>query len=167
MSVRDSNADAAVGELYQTSYSRLVSVVAAIGGDLHEAEEAVQDAFVRLLDRWSTVCRYEDPEAWLRKVALGFVSNRRRKMRNGLRALIRLGPSADVPGPTAERIDLRRAVAALPQEQRAVIVLQRLGLELEAIARELNVPVGTVKSRLSRARRTLAPLLTEDLTDHV
>jgi len=48
-----------------------------------------------------------------------------------------------------------------------VIVLQHLGLDLEAIAHELDVPVGTVKSRLSRARRTLAPLLSEDLTDHV
>jgi DNA-directed RNA polymerase specialized sigma24 family protein len=45
-------------------------------------------------------------------------------------------------------------------------VLRRLGLELDQIARELNVPVGTVKSRLSRARATLAPLLREDVDDH-
>ncbi len=167
MSVRDRSADAAVGELYQACYPRLVSVVAAIGGDRHEAEEAVQDAFVRLLGRWSAVSRYDDPEAWLRKVALGFLSNRRRKMRNGVRALIRSGLAADLPGPTGERIDLDRAVAELPQQQRAVIVLQRLGLDLREIARELDVPVGTVKSRLSRARRTLAPLLSEDLSDHV
>jgi RNA polymerase sigma factor (sigma-70 family) len=167
MSVRQRGADEAVGELYQASYARLVSVVAAIGGDRHEAEEAVQDAFVRLLDRWSTVSAYDDPEAWLRKVALGFLSNRRRKLRNGVRALVRSGPTADVPGPTAERIDLERAVAALPQQQRAVITLQRLGLEVEAIGHELNIPVGTVKSRLSGARRTLAPLLREDVNDHV
>ncbi len=88
-------------------------------------------------------------------------------MRNGVKALIRSGSAPDVPGPTGERIDLDRAVAELPQQQRAVIVLQRLGLDLEAIAHELDVPVGTVKSRLSRARQTLAPLLREDLTDHV
>lgn len=159
--------EVAAEALYLASYSRLVSVVAAVGGDRHEAEEAVQDAFVRLLGQWAAVSRYEDPEAWLRKVALGFLSNRRRKVRNGLRALSRSLPVGAVPGPSGDGVDLERAVAALPQQQRAVIVLQQLGLDLESIARELDVPVGTVKSRLTRARRALAPLLREDQSDHV
>ena len=51
--------------------------------------------------------------------------------------------------------------------QRQAIVLQGLGLGVEDIARQLDVPVGTVKSRLSRARAALAPLLREDANDHV
>jgi RNA polymerase sigma-70 factor (ECF subfamily) len=151
---------------YAAAYPRLVGVVGAIAQDRDVAEEAVQDAFVRLLGQWPTVAHYDDPEAWVRKVALGFVSNRRRKVRNGLRALARLSPSLDHPGPTGAALDLRRALATLPVEQRAVVVLQDLGLSLPEVAGQLGVPVGTVKSRLSRARAALAPLLREDL-DHV
>ena len=111
--------------------------------------------------------RYDDPEAWVRKVAFGFVSNRRRKIRNGLTAALRHGPAPACPALTGDVVDLRRALAALPVPQRQVIVLQDLGLGVEDIARQLDIPVGTVKSRLSRARAALAPLLREDANDHV
>jgi RNA polymerase sigma-70 factor (ECF subfamily) len=156
-----------IEDLYSASYARLVGVVGAITGSGGEAEEAVQDAFVRLLGAWPTVSRYDDPEAWVRKVALGRVSNRRRKARNGLRALFRQVPRPDAPGPSGDAVDLDRALAALPRPQRAVVVLQHLGLPVEQIARELGIPVGTVKSRLSRARAALAPLLREDLPEDV
>lgn len=152
-------------DLYATSYARLVGVVGAVCRDRDEAEEAVQEAFVRLIGAWSKVSRYDDPEAWVRKVALRQVSNRRRKALNGLRAALRHGPPADVPEPTPATVDTERALAALPEQQRAVIVLHRLGLDAEAIADALGVPVGTVKSRLARARAALSPLLREDQPD--
>jgi RNA polymerase sigma-70 factor (ECF subfamily) len=161
------NAAVALEELYSASYARLVGVVGAIAGSRQDAEEAVQDAFVRLIAAWPTVSRYDDPEAWVRKVALGRLSNRRRKARNGLRALLRQPPAADVPGPTSDAVDLDRAFATLPFPQRAVVVLQHLGLTVDQMAAELGIPAGTVKSRLSRARAALAPLLSEDVTDHV
>jgi RNA polymerase sigma-70 factor (ECF subfamily) len=151
-------------ELYGAAYPRLVAVVGAVCGDRDLAAEAVQDAFVRLVGQWPKVSRYDDPEAWLRKVALGYVSKRRRKAANGARALLRLGPPRDVPAVSAEAVDLDRALASLPQPQRAVVVLRELGLDLAEIARELGVAEGTVKSRLSRARAALAPLLREDET---
>jgi RNA polymerase sigma factor (sigma-70 family) len=157
----------ALRELYAVSYARLVGVVGAACGSTHEAEEAVQDAFVRLMGQWPKVSRYDDPEAWVRKVAFGYVSNRRRKTANGIRAALKHGPSPDVPPPTGERVDLARALDALPAAQRQVLLLQHLGLDLAAIARHLDVPEGTVKSRLSRARAALVPLLREDATDHV
>lgn len=121
---------------------------------------------MRLVPQWSKVGRYDDPQAWVRKVALGYVSNHRRKWLNGRRAALRHGPAPVVPAPTSDRVDLDRALQALPIAQRAVIVLQELGLDTAAIAEELGVPVGTVKSRLSRARAALAPLLREDVDDH-
>jgi RNA polymerase sigma-70 factor (ECF subfamily) len=152
-------------DLYAASYSRLVGVVGAVCGDQHEAEEAVQEAFVRLMGSWPKVSRYDDPEAWVRKVALRQVSNRRRKALNGLRAALRHGPPADVPEPTAAEVDAERALAVLPEQQRAVVVLRRLGLDAGAIADVLGVPIGTVKSRLARARAALSPLLREDPRD--
>jgi RNA polymerase sigma-70 factor (ECF subfamily) len=157
----------ALRELYAASYARLVGVVGAVCGSTHEAEEAVQDAFVRLMGTRSKVSRYDDPEAWVRKVALGYVSNRRRKAVNGLRAALRHGPPADVPAPNADAVDLSRALDALPQAQREAVVLRDLGLDMASIAAHLGVPEGTVKSRLSRARAALSPMLREDVNDHV
>lgn len=59
---------------------------------------------------------------------------------------------------------MQRALAALPLGQRQVLVLQDLGLGVDAIAEQLGIPSGTVKSRLSRARTALAPLLREKPT---
>jgi RNA polymerase sigma-70 factor, ECF subfamily len=153
-------------ELYVDSYARLVAVVGAVTGSRLEAEESVQDAFVRLIRQWDRVRHYEEPEAWLRRVALGFASNRRRKTRNGLRALWRTGPIADTAGPSGDDVDLSRALAALPLAQRQVLLLVHVvGLDLESVASELANPVGTVKSRLSRGRAALAPLLRDEVTD--
>jgi len=155
-------------ELYEACYVRLVAVIGAIGGDRHEAEEAVQEAFVQLIGKWSTVGSYDDPEAWLRRVALGVLSNRGRKVRNGVKALWRHGRPPHDDGPSGDAVDVRRALAALPEAQRAVVVLHHyVGLRVEEIARELRVPAGTVKSRLSRARAALVPLLDEGIDSHV
>lgn len=156
-----------VAELYQAAYARLVSVVGVVAQDRADAEEAVQDAFVRLLGQWPKVSRYEDPEAWVRKVAFGYVSKRHRSTARGIRAFRRHGPEPDVPAPSGDAVDLQRAFAALPHSQREVLVLQDLGLSIEAIAQQLGIPPGTVKSRLSRARTALAPLLREEAHDRI
>lgn len=166
VSTINADAERALGDFYAVSYARLVGVVGAVSQDRQEAEEAVQDAFVRLIGQWSKVSQYDDPEAWVRKAALGYVSNRRRKIRNGVKAALRHGPAPDAPAPSPDGVDLRRALSALPRSNREVIVLQDLGLSVDAIAEHLNIPVGTVKSRLSRARAALAPLLREE-TEHV
>ncbi len=110
MSTPDEPKQRDLHELYAACYQRLVAVVGAIAGSQHEAEEAVQDAFVRLIGQWSTVSRYENPEAWLRKVALGAVSNRRRKAIGGVRALRRHGTPVEVAETTGDGIDLHRAL---------------------------------------------------------
>ena len=78
---------------------------------------------------------------------------------------LRHGPEPDVPAPTPALVDAERALALLPEQQRAVVVLHRLGLDADAISDALGVPVGTVKSRLARARAALAPMLREDPCD--
>lgn len=155
-------------ELYEACYSRLVGVVGAVAGSQAEAEDAVQEAFIRLIGQWHKVSRYDNPEAWLRKVALGVVSNRRRKVRNGIRAMLRIGPPGHTLEPTGVAVDIERALRTLPVTQRAVLVLYHfVGLDIEDIARELSIPVGTVKSRLSRGRAALTPLLREETDRHV
>ena len=150
--------------LYESAFTRLVRVVTLVSGEQQEAEEAVQEAFVRLVSVWGRVSAYDDPEAWVRSVALRQLSNRRRKVRNGQRAIQRLDAPQDQPGPHAEGIDITRALASLPLGQRQVVVLHYLvGLDLATVATELHIPVGTCKSRLHHARAALQPLLSEDL----
>ncbi|MBA3525115.1 MAG: sigma-70 family RNA polymerase sigma factor [Geodermatophilaceae bacterium] len=152
-------------ELYAESYSRLVGVLSLVAGDRAEAQDVVQEAFARLIPRWSTVGRYDDPEAWVRKVAFRLLANRRRQ----LRRLVLGGSAEESAQPAAEdhRTDVGRALARLPLAQRQVVVLFHLfDLSVAEVAAELGVPAGTVKSRLSRARADLAPLLREDVHDH-
>jgi RNA polymerase sigma-70 factor (ECF subfamily) len=161
-------ADGAVRDLYAACYGRLVGVVSLAAGSRAEAEECVQEAFVRLLGHWPRVSRYEDPEAWLRQVAFRLLANRLRKARNGVRALLRHGPPPGVPEPTADRVDVAQALASLPLGQRQVVVLHYLvGLDVAEVARVLGTAPGTVKSRLARARDALAPLLREEGSFHV
>lgn len=147
--------------LYAAAYVRLVRVLAVACGSQADAEEVVQEAFVRLLPRWSRVRGYADPEAWVRGVAFRLLSNRRRGRRAAERTLARLGPEdRRAAPPDGDSVDVSRALAALTPEQRHVVVLHHLlGLPVEQVARELGVAVGTVKSRLSRGRAALAPLL--------
>lgn len=155
-------AEAELEQLYGATYRRLVGVVAAACGSVAEAEEVVQEAFVRLLPRWAEVRAYDDPEAWVRSVAFRLLSNRLRKARNGVRALLVHGAAAPQPPPTGDRLDLERALAGVSLGQRQVLVLHHLvQLEIPEIAATLGIPVGTVKSRLTRGRAALAAALTD------
>ena len=145
--------------LYAGAYVRLVRVLALACGSQADAEEVVQEAFVRLLPRWSHVRGYADPEAWVRGTAFRLLSNRRRGRlsRPDLGQVVAGDGPAEPPGP--DRVDVSRALGVLPPQQRHVVVLHHLaGLPVEQIAAELGVPVGTVKSRLSRGRAALVPL---------
>ncbi|MGI8691795.1 MAG: SigE family RNA polymerase sigma factor [Geodermatophilaceae bacterium] len=150
---------------YAASCARIVAVVTLVGGDRAEAQDVVQEAFVRLIPRWTLIATYDDPEAWVRRVAFRLLSNRFRQRRR----LVPLSAAVDreMPPVGDPGVDLVRALARLPLPQRQVVVLHYLyDLRIETVANELGVPVGTVKSRLSRSRAVLAPLLREDVPDH-
>lgn len=119
---------------------------------------------IRLLPRWSKVSRYDNPEAWLRSVAMRLATNRWRRALVAAKHLQRMS-STVAPVPDGSSVDLQRALLGLPLPQRQVIVLHYLiGLSVEEIARELRIASGTVKSRLSRGRSALAQLLAEEIS---
>lgn len=148
--------------LYAASYRRLVVQMYAICGDLADAEDAVQEAFVIALRKSRTLRSVHNPEAWIRTVAL-------RRLHRGWRhlAVARRHQAADRdPEPTVdvgpERVALVTALGMLDPDQREVVVLHHLAdLSVAEIAQDLGIPVGTVKSRLSRGRDRLGELLTE------
>jgi RNA polymerase sigma-70 factor, ECF subfamily len=149
-------------EFYAAAYRRIVGQVFALLGDLHEAEDVTQDAFAKASFHWSRICTYDMPEAWVRRVAFNQARNTARRARRGLVALARHGPPAQVPAISSDRVDLHRAIRQLPSRHREVLVLHYVAeLPLEEVARQLRVPLGTVKSRLNRARKALAQRLGE------
>jgi RNA polymerase sigma-70 factor (sigma-E family) len=151
-----------LGDLYHASYRRLVAQVYAFTTDLSEAQDAVQEAFARALARRHELADVDAPEAWLRTVAVNIVRRRWRRKQLLNTILLRERPLTRVltDAPSPERADLRDALAAIPRTYREVIVLHYLAdLPVDEVAAILEVPVGTVKSRLSRGREALKGLL--------
>jgi RNA polymerase sigma factor (sigma-70 family) len=151
-----------MADIYHTSYRRLVAQVYAFTTDLGEAQDAVQEAFARALARGNALADVDAPEAWLRTVAINIVRRRwrRRQLLNAI--LLRERPLARVveEAPSPANADLREALANIPRAYREVIVLHYLAdLPVDEVATILEVPVGTVKSRLSRGREALKGLL--------
>ncbi|GAB3969386.1 SigE family RNA polymerase sigma factor [Plantactinospora veratri] len=148
-------------EFYRGSRQRLLGYVYLLTGDLGEAQDAVQEAYIRAWQRWSRVRGYADPEAWVRVVAARVAISRWRSLRSRSRAYLRHGLPPDTPAPGTETIEVVAALRRLPEEQRTAIALYYLlGLPVAEVARETGAPVGTVKARLARGRAALAGLLT-------
>jgi RNA polymerase sigma-70 factor (sigma-E family) len=154
-------------QLYQESYRRLVLTAYALLSDMGEAEEVTQEAFAVAYGRQGRVSRADSPEAWIRKVVVNLARRRWRRRATLDRILhreIEQEPPPDGPG---EHLDLHAAIRALSHEYQAAVVLHYLAdLPVDEVASILDIPVGTVKSRLSRARAALAAQLrTEEVQD--
>jgi RNA polymerase sigma-70 factor (ECF subfamily) len=146
--------------LYQGAARRLVAVTYAACGDLQEAQDCVQEAFVRAWSHRAALDAGGAPEAWVRTTAVRLAVSRWRRLRGLERALVRSGPPPIPPEPGELRTDLLRALAALPPRTRMVLALHYLAdLPLADIAAQTRLPVGTVKSHLSRGRTRLRGLL--------
>jgi RNA polymerase sigma-70 factor, ECF subfamily len=156
-------------DVFDVSYGKLVVQLYGVTGSLDEAEDLVQEAFVRAAASKRRFRSVDNPEAWLRTTAINAHRSRWRKARNGRRARELLLPPRD-PESLEQHLELITALRALPLAQRTVIALHYLAdLPVEQIADELGVPTGTVKSRLSRGRDALALALgpIEEEADHV
>jgi RNA polymerase sigma-70 factor (sigma-E family) len=155
-------ADEWFAQLYETSYRRVVVAVYAFTGNLSDAEEIAQEAFAIAYSRRRRVKATTSPEAWLYTVAIN-LARRRWRRGNTLERLLRKEiPPQPVPPPdwVGEHQELHTAIRALSTEHRAVVVLFYLAdMPIDEVAAVLGIAVGTVKSRLSRARAALAERL--------
>jgi len=154
-------------EVYAGQYRRLVALVTAVAGSRPEAEEAVQEAFVRALGLTGRRAVVDDPEAWLYRVAVNVIRSRWRRLLIGRRIAAKAGAASETtPSKDADtdaRLALLDALRRLPYEQREALALHYLAdLPIEAIAVRLGSPVGTVKARLARGRQALGRLLADD-----
>ena len=149
-----------VRRVYDASYRRLVGQLYGVCGDLAEAEDVVSEAFVRAVASSRRFAHVDNPEAWLRTVAVNLARTRHRRRLLGERLLARTAPTVHPEGTSEDRIGLVAALRRLPAAQREALALHYLAdLPVHEVARAVDAPVGTVKARLSRGRVALAALL--------
>jgi RNA polymerase sigma-70 factor (ECF subfamily) len=137
-------------------------------GNHDDADDIAQETFVRA---WQALDRYDarfSPYTWLRTIATRLAVNelekRRRRQTEGgerfdaaaeTRQAATPDPAEELDGREA-RARVEQALAALPPDYRAALILRTYEeLSYEEIARELEIPIGTVMSRIHRARRML------------
>ncbi|MEU4472154.1 SigE family RNA polymerase sigma factor [Micromonospora sp. NPDC023888] len=146
-------------DFYHAHFRGLVVQLTAYTGDRGQAQDLVQEAFCRAYARWDRIAGYEDPVAWVRKVAWNLGHNRWRRLRTAQTWLLRQRET-HVPEPSPDRVALTAALATLPPKQRRAVVLHYLAdLTVAEIAAQEQVAEGTVKSWLHRGRATLAAQL--------
>ncbi|NLE97595.1 MAG: SigE family RNA polymerase sigma factor [Propionibacterium sp.] len=145
---------------YRASFAKLVGQIHAMCGNRAEAQDAVQEAFVRAWDHRRKLDVDLGPEAWVRTTAYRLAVSNWRKLRRGRREPDRALETRPATEPSADLLIINAALAKLPEPQRRAIVLHHLcDMSVDDVARETGAPTGTVKARLSRGREALARIL--------
>ena len=170
----------AFGQLVEKYHDRLYNTVVHVAGNAEDAKDVVQEAFVQAFLKLESFQGAIAFYTWLYRIAFNVAATHRRR-RGAMRAAEQAavadgqmrgseGPSqaADAPSDRLERDErcrqVRYAISQLPEEYRVVLVLREMeGYCYETIAEVLDLPVGTVRSRLHRARLQLREQLREVL----
>lgn len=151
-------------EFYTASFGRITAQLYAMIGNRDEAQECVQEAFVRAWTHRRKLSQADHPEAWVRTTAYRLAVSRWRRTRLSRRPADRaISPPTQTEAADESRVALVTALRQLPEGQRQALVLHHLcDLSVHDVAREVGAPEGTVKARLSRGRAALAVLLSAD-----
>lgn len=164
---------AAFGELVRKYQDRLYNTMVHVSGNTEDAYDVVQDAFVQAFVKLETFKHSSRFYTWLYRIAFNMAATMRRRQRPVVsiemgRDLHGGDPMTTNQGPEQileqqeNRDRVQAAIARLGDEHREVVVLRDIeGCSYETIAEILDVPVGTVRSRIHRARSALR----DDLRD--
>ncbi len=173
---------AAFGQLVQKYQDRLYNTVVHVAGNAEDAKDVVQEAFVQAFLKLESFQGASAFYTWLYRIAFNVAATHRRRrgaMRSAEQTALADGHlrnsdeghpqnAADGPSERLEREErcrqVRHAISQLAEEHRVVLVLREMdGCCYETIAEILDLPVGTVRSRLHRARMQLREQLKEVL----
>jgi len=170
---------AAFGSLVRKYQDRLCTALSHICGSLDDAEDVAQEAFVQAYVKLRTFAGGSAFYTWLYRIAVNAAISRRRRRREQTFALSKRDEPGLEPLDGGERADerllreeraaaVRRALGRLSDEHRTILVLREIeDCDYDEIAQILELPVGTVRSRLHRARLQLKEHLDAVLGDNV
>ena len=143
-------------ELFLDVHDRLYRALYFITGSSGDAEELMQDAFLKLWERWDRHDTIDDPVAYLFRSALNGFRMRTRRTRVAARRLIPVAPARDPFDDVNVREDVRRMLRRLPDRQRAAVVLTEIfGYSSEQAARIMRIRPTTVRVLASQGRAAL------------
>ncbi|HXH77605.1 RNA polymerase sigma factor [Nocardioides sp.] len=151
-------------DFFRREFERVVRTVYLVLHDQQSAEDVAQDAFGQLYTNWTTVGGYDNPQAWVRRVAIRMAVRTARR-ESTRRALTR----GALPGWAKPERDLDLAVAlrTLPAQQRAAVALHYYeDRPADEVGTLLGCSASTVRTHLARARTRLAELLADEEVDH-
>jgi RNA polymerase sigma-70 factor (ECF subfamily) len=143
-------------ELFLDQHDRLYRALYFITGSREDAEELMQDAFLKLWEQWDTIGSIDDPVAWLFRVALNGFRMRARRARLAARRLVPAPGAHDPFEDVNIREDVRRMLRSIPQRQRAALVLTQIfEFSSEQAAQILGIRPTTVRVLASQGRAAL------------
>jgi RNA polymerase sigma-70 factor, ECF subfamily len=167
----------AFDELVRRHRNQIYTLIRTLAGDAADADDLTQECFVRA---YVAIVRFRQEgtfRTWITRIAVNVVRTHLARRRRGGRYAVSLDAtndsgeaspdvdaalmvSSDVEATLSRRQAIVRALAMLPDECRVALTLRDVqGFEYHEIAEVLNVPIGTIESRVFRARRRLRPLL--------
>lgn len=142
-------------------FTPTVRLLMSLGASAEQAQDASQDAFVRLYTRWTRIRRHDAPVAWVRRVAINRLRDLHRSDSRRTQRETRARQQSAVPDSSLEETveasdETHRLLHALPHRQRAVAGLFYIeDMSIDTIATTLGITPGAVKFHLNRARRKL------------
>jgi len=162
-------ADGELGRVFRAHGPALVGLARLLLDDPGQAEEVVQEAFVRTYAGWSRVRNRDDALPYVRRAVVNLVHSglrRRRTERAAAPERITIAPSAEATAADrARNEEVARAVATLPRRQRECVVLRFYAdCTVADIGSTLSISEGAVKQHLHRAMATLARALGEEVS---
>jgi RNA polymerase sigma factor (sigma-70 family) len=138
---------------YQAEHDALFGAMYLIAGSRQEAEELMQEAFLRVWERWDSVEGHPNPTGYLYRTAMNVFRMRYRRAKVAAKRLVGLAPPSDAFDAVDARDQIDRVLASLTPRQRAALVLTELvGLTSEEAGQALGVASSTVRVLASRAR---------------
>ncbi len=159
----ESDAGEEFRRLFERSNRNLLAQAYLLTDDRQEAQDLVQEVFLRAWRAWPQIADIQGQEAWLRRVLHNLVVSRWRSLRR--RSLLRgAGASQVAPAPGVGHLDVVRALQSLPPRQReALVYVVIFDLTTAQAAREMRANEGSVRVWVSRGRANLERLLSQDL----
>ena len=138
---------------------RLIRFARRLTGGTPASEDLVQETLLKAWRSFHQFTRDSNARAWLYRILINEYHGQGRKIRASP-AMVPLGRANSTP---IERLEMNQALDSLPLEQRSVLLLAVVeGFTCREVSEILSVPIGTVMSRLSRARQALREKLATD-----